>query len=80
MNQVLRFHVDSFELTVDTDSYIVAVREDPNPGGAQNACSDLPNWVFQSKHAIWLAEDNVSLYERATRGEKIKERLKHVTV
>lgn len=80
MNQVLRFHVDTFELTVDNVSYTVAVREDPNSVAADNTCSELPGWVFQSKHAIWLAEENASLYERAAKGERIKERLKHMVV
>jgi hypothetical protein len=35
----------------------------------------LPAWIFQSKHAIWLAPINAALADRATKGEQIKDKL-----
>ena len=80
MNEVLRYQLDSYELTVDNASYIVAVRENPVTTRTQNSSAELPKWVFQSKHAIWLADENASLYERASKGERIKEKLKHTAL
>jgi hypothetical protein len=41
----------------------------------EHQLTDLPDWMFQSRSAIWLADGDNSLHDRALAGEEIKRKL-----
>ena len=71
MANPLCYRLGHFLLTVNSACYLVEVREceqtDPD-----KQSSEIPSWVFESKHAIWLTDENKPIFERAKHGEKIK--------
>ncbi|HJZ11218.1 MAG TPA: hypothetical protein VJ521_03655 [Acidobacteriota bacterium] len=75
MAHTLQFQVGPFELDVNDDCYLVSVRETRSGSNHQSRYSEIPAWVFHSKHAIWLMDEESSILERATKGELIKKRL-----
>ncbi len=36
---------------------------------------DLPDWIFDSRHAIWLTVEDLPIKDRATHGDRIREQL-----
>jgi len=72
---IKRFLVQGFALNVNDSAYLVEVS--PHVEGAEQFqdLGKLPAWIFQSKHAIWLAPINAALADRAIKGEQIKHRL-----
>lgn len=75
MTEITKFYLDRYELTVDVGSYIVEARELESPPPFVHTVTDLPDWIFQSRLAIWLTEEGTSIYNRSVSGEKIRERL-----
>jgi hypothetical protein len=41
----------------------------------QHQLTDLPDWMFHSSNAIWFADGDSSMYDRALAGEEIKKKL-----
>jgi hypothetical protein len=41
----------------------------------QHQLTDLPEWMFHSRNAIWFAGGGKSMYGRALAGEEIKKKL-----
>jgi hypothetical protein len=72
---IKRFLVQGFTLNVNDSAYLVEVS--PYIEGAEQFqdLRKLPAWIFQSKHAIWLARINAALADRAMKGEQIKNKL-----
>lgn len=66
------YYVDSLELVVDPGSYLVEVRYLHDLPRGSHSVSDLPDWVFQSKLAIWLMDRGASIMERAMKGDQIR--------
>jgi len=75
MTDIIKFYLDRYELTVDLGSYIVEARELKTPPPFVHTVTDLPEWIFQSRLAIWLTEEGASIYNRSVAGEKIRENL-----
>ncbi len=78
MSSATRFCVEGFVLTVWPECYLVEVR--PAAAGRdyateRDSLSDLPDWVFRSRLAIWLLEGREEIRKRAFAGERIKRRL-----
>jgi hypothetical protein len=71
MGQPLRYRLGRFLLTVNSACYLIEVRECDRTD-LDREPSDLPSWIFESKHAIWLTDENKPIFERAKHGEKIK--------
>ncbi|MCI0612822.1 hypothetical protein L0244_07515 [bacterium] len=68
------YHIKGLLLQVSNKGLVVQVREtmqQPN----QHQLTDLPDWMFHSRNAIWLAAGESSMYDRALAGEEIKKKL-----
>ena len=63
--------MDRFSLTLNKECYLVEVQEDPEISGSADI-SVLPDWIFESKHAIWLMEENKPIGDRARDGERVR--------
>ena len=68
------YHIKDLLLQVSNKGLVVQVHEttqQPN----QHQLTDLPDWMFHSPSAIWLADGHSSMYDRALAGEEIKKKL-----
>lgn len=75
MFQSTEYHVNGFVLQVSNRGLIVRVHETQQEHHLTNQLIDLPDWVFHSHHAIWLADGRSTMYDRALAGEEIKKKL-----
>ena len=75
MSQPARFYVDGFLLKILESAYLVRVEPANGNTGRYTGTSNLPKWIFDSAHAIWLMQDDAPLIERARRGDEIKNRI-----
>lgn len=75
MSEVALYVLNGLALRVYPKAYLVEVRRLDECGGPENRFSDLPDWVFGSRRAIWLTLENGSMLNRAERGETIKKEL-----
>ena len=71
MPQVQEIRIDEYILRIWFESYLVEVRHDDTNADA-NYESEVPDWVFQSRLAVWLADKDAPIRQRALEGEKIK--------
>ncbi len=74
MSEMDRYCIDGFELTVYESCYLVEV-EKTGSGLNLKEPRPLPEWVFGSRNAIWLAVENAPISVRAKDGESLKQRL-----
>ncbi|HJZ10579.1 MAG TPA: hypothetical protein VJ521_00415 [Acidobacteriota bacterium] len=75
MTNVDRFYFDGLALTLSTDSYLVEVKRIHYDPPYINTVWDLPDWVFNSRLAIWITEESASIYHRSLAGEQIRNEL-----
>lgn len=75
MSEVALYVLNGLALRVYPKAYLVEVRQLDENGGPENRISDLPDWVFRSRRAIWVTLENGSMQNRAERGETIKNEL-----
>ena len=75
MSSAVRFCLEGFILTVWPETYLVEVRPAQENTPTRNTLGDLPDWVFRSSLAVWLAEGHEQIRERAITGERIKRQL-----
>lgn len=75
MPVIKRFLVQGFALNVNDSAYLVEVSQHLEGAEQFQDLGKLPAWIFQSKHAIWLAPINAALADRAMKGEQIKNKL-----
>ena len=75
MSDFRKFYISGLVLTVYDASYLVEVEQAGGDLPQNNQFSDLPEWVFRSKNAIWLAVENAPVLRRALDGEMIKKKL-----
>jgi len=68
------FSVKGYRLTVFEKGYLVKVSPSGIHAERKNGVQ-LPEWCFQSEHAIWLTEESAPLSIRALNGDKIKQQL-----
>ena len=68
------YHIKGLLLQVSNKGLVVQVRETMQQSN-QHQLTDLPDWMFHSPNAIWLASGENSMYDRALAGEEIKRRL-----
>ena len=71
MLESVKYHIKGLILKVSNKGLVVQVQETKQQQN-QNQLSDLPDWMFYSPSAIWLADGSSSLYDRAMAGEEIK--------
>jgi hypothetical protein len=72
MSEISKYYFKNFSLILDRDSYIVEVHPAVDDPPRRNHVEDLPDWVFHSKLAIWLTQNDAPVYERSVAGEIIK--------
>jgi hypothetical protein len=75
MTNVSQYFIDGLILRISHKSLLIQV--DVNKGNPlhEDRLSDLPDWIFRSSRAIWLADSDAPLNRRAAAGEKIKHKL-----
>jgi hypothetical protein len=76
MSQVHQYYLDGFLLKVDDFAYLVEIHTADKKRSTQGNSMDLPSWIFQSEHAIWLTDENLPIKDRAARGDRIREKLR----
>jgi hypothetical protein len=60
---------------VNHSAYLVEIELNIRKDTKKISESELPEWIFRSRHAIWLTVENGSIHERAKRGEQIRQKL-----
>jgi hypothetical protein len=68
--------LDGFLLHVDNFAYLVEIHASKKVS-PDTAPEELPDWLFQSRHAIWLTDENLPIQDRAAHGESIRQKLKN---
>jgi hypothetical protein len=70
---VNQYCLEGYLLKVNELAYLVEIEmnQDKKAGDQEN----LPEWIFDSRHAIWLTVEDLPLKERATHGDRIREKL-----
>lgn len=75
MTNAVEYNLKGFNLTIYERAYLVEVRSIVQELTFTDSPTRLPEWVFQSRHTIWLSEHGSTLLERAEQGEAIKRQL-----
>jgi hypothetical protein len=75
MGNISQYFVNGLILRISHKSFLIQVDEVKENPPRQDRLSDLPDWIFRSSRAIWLANSEAPLHSRAVAGEKIKKRL-----
>ena len=75
MAALSRFQLGGLVLKVNEDAYLVEVESSDISMAQRNDLADLPRWVFESRHAIWLSAQSGPLNRRAFEGEMFKKKL-----
>jgi hypothetical protein len=70
----VKYHIKGMILEVSNKGLVVQVQQTKQQQN-QNQLSDLPEWMFYSPSAIWFADGDNSMYDRAMAGEQIKMKL-----
>jgi len=74
MSSTAHFHIHGLHLIVHPKSYTVEVKSE-EPAGKEDLVEDLPNWIFDSRQAIWFSDKAATYFESAMFGDRIKEKL-----
>jgi hypothetical protein len=75
MSQFHQYHLDGFLLKVNDFAYLVEIESTGEKPARKANPADLPSWIFDSEHAIWLTDENLPIKDRAARGDRVKEKL-----
>ena len=78
MTNVSQYFVNGLILRISPKSLLIQVDENKEHPPREDRLSDLPDWIFRSSRAIWLADSDAPLDRRAAAGEKIKKKLMSV--
>ena len=74
MNTQEKYRIKEFVVTVDRSNYLVVVDRHSEDSGAKEL-ELMPNWIFESRYAIWLTAGDAPIRIRAMEGEQIKQNL-----
>jgi hypothetical protein len=72
-----QFYLDGFLLSVDNYAYLVEIKSSEKKVIQDSGADELPDWMFDSRHAIWLTDENLPIRDRAAHGESIRQKLKN---
>lgn len=75
MANVSQYFVNGLILRISHKGLVIQVNEMKEDPPREDRLSDLPDWIFRSARAIWLADSDAPLYRRAIAGERIKNKL-----
>jgi hypothetical protein len=78
MANVSQYFVNGLILRISQKSLLIQVDESKGNPPHEDRLTDLPDWIFRSSRAIWLADSEAPLFRRAAAGEKIKKKLMSV--
>ena len=67
-------YLDRYGITLNAACYLVTV-SNANSARLNDAIEELPDWVFNSKHTIWLTDEEKPIAVRARHGDQIRKRL-----
>jgi hypothetical protein len=80
MLESTKYYINHLILQISKKGMLVEVYETDNDLPRQDRLSDLPDWVFYSRNAIWLGDNTTDMYGRALEGELIKKELMNAMV
>jgi hypothetical protein len=60
------FYFEGFKLTATHASHLVEIHKIDERVDPLNQIEDLPDWVFDSRVAVWLTERSASIYDRSS--------------
>jgi hypothetical protein len=69
------FCFDDFALAIHGDAYLIKINTDLRVRDSCHRLTDLPEWIFNSKNAIWLTEEDAPISIRADHGDVVRKRL-----
>ena len=72
---VHQFCLDGYLLKVNDLAYLVEIEINRENKAGKIRLEDLPHWIFDSRHAIWLTIENLPIKDRARHGDRIREKL-----
>lgn len=75
MSDAALYVLNGLALRVYPKAYLVEVRRMDEEITEETRLSEIPEWVFGSRRAIWLTLENAPMYRRAERGDRIKKEL-----
>lgn len=75
MRSVTKYCLDGYLLNVNDLAYLVEIEINRENKAGKIRLEDLPHWIFDSRHAIWLTLEDLPLKDRATHGDRIRKRL-----
>ena len=76
MSQVHEFCLGGYLLKVNPFAYLVEVDINPGTRSGNIRSEHAPDWIFDSRHAIWLTVEELPIKDRALHGDQIREQLK----
>ena len=68
------FQLKHYGLRINSACYLVTVSNTSQKEDSHRV-QDLPDWVFTSKHAVWLTEEEEPIADRARNGDEIRKQL-----
>ena len=73
MTQPVRYYISGFILKIFGSAYLVEVKRANGETGCYENFQNLSDWVFCSRHSIWVTAEKGPIHLRAARGEKIEQ-------
>lgn len=71
MQDVVDYYFGGWILSVDAMTYLVRIRKSDSVR-CENRIEDLPDWVFESRLAIWLMENEAPIFQRSIEGDRMR--------
>jgi hypothetical protein len=72
---VQEYCLNGYLLKVNDFAYLVEIATDSETTDGKIRLEDLPDWIFDSRHAIWLTVEDLPIKDRAAHGDRIREEL-----
>lgn len=72
---VQEYCLNRYVLKVNDFAYLVEIETDRETTDGKIRLEDLPDWIFDSRHAIWLTVEDLPIKDRAAHGDQIREEL-----
>lgn len=72
---VQEYCLNRYVLKVNNFAYLVEIETDREKTDGKIRLADLPDWIFDSRHAIWLTLEDLPIKDRAAHGDRIREEL-----
>lgn len=73
--RVNKYCLDGYLLKVNDLAYLVEIEINRENKAGKIRLEDLPHWIFDSRHAIWLTVEDLPIKDRATHGDRIRDKL-----